>query len=214
MPDNSLYHNLKKNEQRRKRKSGLSSLILFYIIPFILINSVIFYAATALPKVNITISEPINDKSVEIYIKKTSIFPSKEISALFENEELSLEKVDHNTYRALVEKNGNLEVRISNINGMSKTFYEYVAAIDDTPPTIDGSVGEDDLVYVSFLDEGSGIDFDSIFAIDFNGNRQKALSLDEENYSATFAYDNLSLEVHVSDKAGNEVIANFSNVSE
>ena len=81
MSDNSMYDNLRKNEQRKKAKGSFASLFFFYIIPFILINTGIFFFATALPDFEITASEPIDYKTVDIVISKKSFLPIKSISA-------------------------------------------------------------------------------------------------------------------------------------
>lgn len=209
MANSEQYEKHKKNDNR-KIKGHFPSLFFFYIIPFILINLAIFYIATALPKANISISEPIAANTVEITIVKKSLFPSKSITAKFEDEELELRQISSNVYFATVNKNGTFELNITNLNGMSKTFYEYVGSIDDTPPTIDG-IADDKTVTVNFSDDGSGIDYTSIYALDFYGDKLSAIEIDKENNTATFSYNGFALEVHVADNAGNEVTASFSD---
>ena len=209
MPNTSLYDNIKRTETKKK-KNHFASLFFFYVIPFILINLTIFYIVTALPKASISISEPINYNTVEINIVKHSLFPIKSINAKFENEVLELKKISNNVYSATVNKNGNLEVAIGNLNGMSKTFYDYVGSIDDNPPTIDGLV-EGNTVSVNFTDENSGINYDSLYAMDTKGKKISPKNIDKVNNTADFRYDGSSLEVHLTDNAGNEVTATFTD---
>lgn len=206
MEKNSSYNKMTK----KKKKTHFLSLFFFYIIPFIFINSLIFYIMTALPRIKISISEPINYKVVEISIIKKSLFPIKTISATFENQDLELKKLSNDIYIAQVNKNGTIKVDIKNLNNMSKSFYEYVGSIDDTPPTIEGNVDENEVI-VTFSDEGSGIDYDSIYAIDSNNTKLKAKKIDKTNNIAIFKYENKALEVHISDLANNDVTANFSD---
>ena len=51
---------MKQNRTRRKRQTESNdflTVILFYILPFIIINSVIFYLFTAKPKLEITVGD-------------------------------------------------------------------------------------------------------------------------------------------------------------
>lgn len=208
MTRNSFYNDLKNIERRRKPNFFIS---LFYFIIFCLFNFMIFKFATNIP--NIEIKTHLNNdlKTVNLEIKRTSFLPFKNITVLFENTELKMEKVDSRTLLSKIEKNGNLEITISNINGISKTFFDYVYAIDDTPPIVNGEiVGKK--IYVEFSDEDSAIDYDSIIGIDIEQNKILPLSIDKTKNSAIFDFNNLSLDVHIKDILGNEVVASFSNI--
>ncbi len=211
MSDNSMYDNLRKNEQRKKAKGSFASLFFFYIIPFILINTGIFFFATALPDFEITASEPIDYKTVDIVISKKSFLPIKSISAKLEADDLPLEKISDNVYHATVQSNGNLEVDVVGINTMEKSFFMYVDSLDFTAPVVEGEVINNNIVNVTFDDEASGIDFNSIYATDFVGNRVEPKNLDKEHHTASFNFNTASLTVYISDMAGNTVTAQFVN---
>lgn len=212
MSNNSFYNDLKKIERNKKSANKFSSLFFFYIIPFIIINFIIFLIATSIPKADIELHLNDNHTDVEIKLIKSSFFPIKKIEAFFENEKLELEKIDSKTYIATVNKNGNIEITIENLNGMSKKFFDYVHLIDDTPPLIDGII-ENKKVFVNFSDEDSGIDYDSIKAFNFDGKEISALEIDKEHNLAIFNFKNtLSIDVHIKDILGNEVVATFSNI--
>lgn len=194
----------------KRHSSAISWLIM--LIAFILINSIIFVLITVQPRFEFSVQEQEDSNSVQISILRTSSFPFTSLEVLLDDEPLELTKLSEKVYSTTVTRNGTLEIRASNFNGMQKNVYEHIAGIDDTPPDIYGEITNLGVVMVAFEDSQSGINYETIYAIP-NGNPNHIVptSIDEEKNQAVFEYEGGVLEVHIFDHIGNEAIATFDD---
>ena len=212
--DNLNMANPKRSGHKLSPKDGsFLSLLLFWILPFLLVNGILFFALTSQPDFEVTVNDPGDFKSAEIVVKVKSIFPNNGLNARLAEVPLELEETENKTYTATVHTNGTLEVSMENKNGMNKIVYENVNCIDDTPPAFtesDNAAG-----FVSFYvdDSQSGVDFGSLYAIDSNGNRLTPSMIDEGESLVVFNYDTPTLEVHAFDNVGQESVISFTNAA-
>ena len=190
-------------------KGGSGNLFLFWILPFIVINLLIFFIVTAEPNFEITIEDNGSYESADVTVKLLTHYPRKSFEVSFASEPLEMEKTAHNTYKATVTTNGTIEVSVTNINGMNKTSYETVNTIDDAPPVVSEYQRTSDSVSMFFEDDQSGVDFGSVYALDHNGETVTPSLLDEGESFVSFNFTSASLEVHVKDKAGHESVTIF-----
>lgn len=212
------------SRQQQKQKGGrisIGNFFLFYGIPFVIINLIIFFLATSRPNVKLEITDEHNFQNVVLTVKHNKFYPVKKLEVLFNNEPLELNKEETGTsiiYTATLNKNGGISAVIYGFNGMSDAEYENVGSIDEEPPIIQGEVtqvGKNSEVLVSFEDSQSGVDISSVYATTPNGLRVDPLSVNEANHEATFNLDNYgSLDVHVSDKVGNQSVAHFNQTED
>ena len=209
--ENYGYLNLADEERgrRKPKKDSFLHTLLFYILPFIVINLIIFFIVTAQPKFEVSVNDPGDFKTAEIVVNIKSVFPVKNFSVLLNSEPVEMTETEKRSYSATVESNGTVEVVVENLNGMSKTIYENISYIDDNPPTLteaDSGVG-----YVSLYveDSQSGINFESVYALESSGKRIEPSLKDEGDGLVVFNYDSPRLEVHVSDNCGRESIVTF-----
>lgn len=77
---------------RQKPSSDTSNLFLFYILPFIVFNGILFYCITATPKITLNIQESNDYLTTEASMVIESWFPTKSISLNMDGEELEPEK--------------------------------------------------------------------------------------------------------------------------
>ena len=188
------YRNSKDPEQK---KSGFLSILVRYVIPYLIINSIILFFVLATPKLKVNEITETEDPTVRtLLVHVDSILPIKEFTAKLEGKEQNFTKENQN-YIISITGNGNL--RIS-------------AKFDENPPVID----EDNVIlgsgYVEFTvtDEQSGVDFATIYGIDKDGDNLKPTDIEESSGKVTFSMKSNGLTVYVSDKAGNQITGNFT----
>lgn len=206
--------NPKRGGRKLSPKDGsFLSLLLFWILPFLVINGILFFALTSQPNFEVTINDPGDFKSAEIVVKVKSWFPNNGLNVKLAETPIEMTEEDGKIYKAVVGTNGTLEVSMENKNGMNKIVYETVNCIDDTPPTFtesDNAAG-----FVSFYvdDSQSGVDFSSIYAIDSNGSTLTPSMIDEGESLVVFNYDTPAIEVHAFDNVGQESVISFNNTA-
>ena len=95
---------------------------------------------------------------------RKSFFPTKSVSMTLDGEPLELEKGRHlHTRHRLQERS--VETSVVNLNGMPATVFEHVNVLDDNPPEFSSTDIQDGVVTITVADSQSGINFDSIYAL-------------------------------------------------
>ena len=214
-PDTGTGRNRRTQTRRRRNSSGSGGflrVLLIYILPFIAINAIIFFIVTSQPDFSVSIEDNGDYKTASLEIKIKTVYPTKEFTVTLDSQPVEITESGKRTYTATLSANGTLEISLTNLNGMNKTVYETVNCLDDEPPIV--TEGDAASGYVSMYadDTQSGVDFDSIYAIDGDGGRitPDPDITDEGEGLVVFNYATPPLEVHVFDLAGNECIATFA----
>ena len=203
------YRNSKDPEQKT---SGFLSILVRYVIPYLIINSIILFFVLATPKLKVNEITETEDPTVRtLLVHVDSILPIKEFTAKLEGKEQNFTKENQN-YIISITGNGNLRISAKSINGMMQVSNTQVNSFDENPPVID----EDNVIlgsgYVEFTvtDEQSGVDFATIYGIDKDGDNLKPTDIEESSGKVTFSMKSNGLTVYVSDKAGNQITGNFT----
>ena len=202
------------NRYHKKQGSDWLTILLFYVLPFIIVNAIIFYCATTRPKVEITTADTTDYLSTEVTVTVKSWFPTKDIQFGMEGEPLTAEKGKKRTYTMTITKNGTIEATVTNINGMITTEFEHINVLDESKPNVENTSIADGVVTFTVTDSQSGVNFDSIYAENSKGERLAPLAVDRSTSTLSFEMDPDGLHVYAQDKAGNEVLANFTSHKE
>ena len=201
--------------QRRSRSpkkgSSFGHILLCYILPFLAVNLAIFFIVTATPKIEMTISDTTDYKTLDVSFKVHSLLPLKKMTTTLESQPIEFQK-EKGVYHAVLTNNGTLEVYVLSLNGMQAQDIEHIAVLDDTPPSFDEEsvVIENGTLTITIEDSISGINYDSLYATDDAGTKILPDSYDKENGEVTFKLEEGSLTVYVEDMAGNPNQASFS----
>ena len=189
-------------------------ILLFYILPFVLFNGLLFYCVTTAPRLTVTVADTTDYLSTEVQVSITSLFPSKEPTVTIDGEALELTREKNRTYTAQVYRNGSIEANVKNINGMSSTAFELVSVLDDTPPSLEDASIADGVVTLTVKDSQSGVAFDTIYAMNAANEKVEPLSVDRSSNTLSYEIDLSGLHVYAQDKAGNEVHGTFTTRKE
>lgn len=220
----SILYDARGVRMKKSRLSGeFANTLLFFIIPYIVINTIVFILVTASPKIEIKLSGTDDYKTASATFTISSLLPLKETVVTLESETIDYTK-DGSTYTAVINKNGTLYVEATGINGMRSTAYTDVSILDDTPPTIDDGSCHIDEGMLSFTvsDAQSGVNWKQIYALDAAGNRitPDPGGIDQKTGKVLIPMASDYLELHVPDMVGNERTASITatveqlNVSE
>ena len=188
--------------------------LVFYILPFILINLVIFIVATSKPKIEYDASDTKDYRSVDISIRIRSLLPIREMSVTMESQPLEMEK-EKGVYKATLTNNGTLQIFVKGWNGMSARLSDTIQALDDMAPTIqEDYVMENGILTITAEDSQSGINFDAVYATDEDEKTVKPSHINKESGEITFPMDTQTLVVFVADYAGNTIKGSYFSVKD
>lgn len=206
------HRNKKKNPYSRTswKDNPILRNLVFFVLPFFLINGLIFFFAVYTPKVELDISDTTDYKSVDVTVRIRSLLPLKSSSITVDSAPLETERSGH-TYTATLTSNGVVEVTAESINGMSRTVYEQVATLDDTAPSVD----EDYTLNSNFLtitvsDSLSGVNYDKLYGRNEDGERIEPTSIDRETGTVVFPMSGNTIVVHIEDFVGNAAEPSYS----
>ncbi len=184
--------------------------LLFYILPFIVINLIIFFVVTAKPGYQIDIGETKDYRTTDVTFTITSHMPLKNVTISLDGDPLDLTKAGKRSYISTVTHNGVLEVHMENFNGMSITGYEVVDILDNELPDVTSYNVADNRITLWLNDTQSGIDYENLSAVTGDGRTIQPVSVDRSAGTAVFDIDATGLTVTIRDMSGNEYQPSFS----
>jgi hypothetical protein len=196
--------------RRDNGKSGFLSVLLFYVLPFIVINGFIFILVTARPKAEITIGESSDFISTTMELKVKSLLPIKTMEVSLDSTPIELTKTGGSTYKTTLNNNGTLEVKLTGFNKMKSVSYETVNVLDDSSPAVKDEVVENGILSFRLEDTQSGVDYSSISASDEDNADILPLSIDRSTGLVTFEIKKENITITAKDKIGNELHVTFT----
>ena len=196
--------------RRDNGKSGFLSVLLFYVLPFIVINGIIFLLVTARPKAEITIGESSDFISTTMELKVKSLLPIKAMEVSLDSTPIELTKTGGSTYKTTLKNNGTLEIKLTGFNKMKSVSYETVNVLDDTPPAVKDNVLDNGILSFRLEDTQSGVDYSSITASDEDNTDILPLSIDRSTGLVTFEIKKENITITAKDKIGNELHVTFT----
>jgi hypothetical protein len=186
-------------------KNGFLSVLLFYVLPFIVINGLIFFLVTSRPKGEITIGESSDYISTTMELKIKSLLPVNSMEVSLNGSPVEITKTGLKTYSAVLKSNGTLTVKLTCFNKMKTVIDEQVDVLDDTPPVIKDNVVENGILSFRLEDSQSGVDYSSISACDEDNQDIAPMSIDRSTGRVTFELIKDNLNITAKDNIGNEL---------
>ena len=141
--------------------------------------------------------------TAQVTLDLHSIFPIEAITATLNGRTLSFERLEGKRYEAQVDQNGVIDLTITTKNGQLNQGQIAVSVIDQQSPTIVDDYQAGGMVYVTLEDDLSGVDFNSIYAIDADGNRIRPERVDPKHRQVAFALPTQSITLFIPDHKGN-----------
>ena len=119
-----------------QRKAAVSDI--FYYVTYFHFSSQSgdLFIVTATPKIEMTISDTTDYKTLDVSFKVHSLLPLKKMTTTLESQPIEFQK-EKGVYHAVLTNNGTLEVYVLSLNGMQAQDIEHIAVLDDTPPSFD-----------------------------------------------------------------------------
>lgn len=189
---------------RRNGQGGFLSILLFYVLPFIVFNGLIFFLVTSKPKAELTVLESSDYTTTSFELKIKSLLPQKSIVASLDGTAIDLTKTGSKTYSAVLHNNGLLDVQLIGFNKMKTFLYEQVNVLDDTAPIMKDKLIEDGVFSFRLEDSQSGVDYSSISASDDEEPMILPLSIDRRTGLISFEIKKKKLNISAKDVVGNE----------
>lgn len=190
--------------------------IFGFLVPFVVINGLIYFLYTAHPEINLVGDEPKassdpNSKAIITFTVDCPIPLSGVVVSLLDDDDSSIRTpIPYSKlgdeYTVEVTKNGSYEILVSAINKSLSKKITLVETLDNIPPTIDmeSVILQANAITLKIEDNQSGINYDELYAIDDSGKKENPQFLDESSGTVSFRFeDTASLTIHLEDMSGN-----------
>ncbi len=211
--NNQSRSNRRKTNSGYKKSGGRSSfltVLLFYILPFLAVNSLIFLLVTSKPKGEVSISESKDFISTTMELKISSLLPISSMEMALDGTPIEATKTGSKSYSVILTNNGVLEIKLTSLNQMKTILHEQVNVLDDTPPSMKETRFVDGVLSFYLEDTQAGVDFSSVYASDDDNPDILPLSIDRSTGLITFEIKKENLTINAKDKIGNEMHKTFN----
>ncbi len=216
--DNSIHSRSRaahKRSKTPKQRPEWVTVLCFYVLPFILVNGILFMLVAVRPHITIYAGGTSDYKTTTVSVEIDSLLPITEFTSTLESVDLELTQTGRGRYEAEITQNGVIEIYVKSMNGMTARQYEHISILDDTAPQVGDTYSiEDDILTFTLEDSQSGLDYSSVYATDDEENVIEPSSVDDETGTFTFIMTAQTLYIHASDLAGNAMQATFSTHTE
>ena len=202
-----------KNQKSKEKTSTQNIFIKFllgFLIPYLLINGIIFFFYTEVPLINIKEQEDKQLSKIEFSID--SKLPIIDIQVTYDNEVIPYTK-NGNTYFVDAVNNGTYKITAKAINQMSAVASYSIESLDEVAPIIhtDSAIIANGTITVKVTDENSKINYSALYGLDEEGNMINPIFVDEASGTIQFnVMDLSSITIHVEDIEGNGAETNIS----
>ena len=203
----------------RVKKSKLSSefmkTLLFFVVPYIIINGIIFCLVTATPKIEIRLSDTNDYQTVKAGFTVSSLLPLKDLTVTLDSEEIPYTK-SGSSGSAVISKNGTFYIEATAINGMHATALTEISVLDDTPPLIDDASChiEEGVLSFKVSDTQSGVDWAKICAVTPDGKEVRPTEYKKESGLVRIPMEVDEMELVIYDLVGNKRTATVTATEE
>lgn len=121
-------------------------------------------------------------------------------------EEQAAARRDDGLYVVTVNANGTYTIAVTGAGNRTATANVVVDSIDEAIPALERHAVEGDAIVLFFSDQGSGVEWEAIYATDASGAHIRPLEVDPSTGRVVFAMPTADMNVHVRDLAGNQAI--------
>ncbi len=196
-------HGVRIKQSRFPQK--LKRALLFYILPYLVINGLIFFVVTATPDINLNVAETDDYQNTQVEFEVKSILPISEMKVQMESVDVPYTETSRHHYISDISHNGMFYVTVKSWNGMQTTNYVNVSVLDDTAPSIDEETCNIANGYLTFVieDSQSGVDYDSIYGVYDGGKEVRPTRIDTNTGTVSIPMYSNSIELHFEDMVGN-----------
>lgn len=206
------------NKSRLYVKNKISPLEIIlrfffgFLIPFVVINGLIFFLFIQVPTINITKEDSSDYEESKIKFQVECLLPITEIKTYFNDTDVPYTK-NGDTYIINADENGTYKIVASALNKASSEALATVETKDVIAPTIDleNAVVTGNTLIFSVKDEQSEINYDNLYGLLENGEKISPSHIDAVSGNIQFKIESgKKIIIHVEDTEGNGADITFT----
>ena len=207
-----MNHKKLKNKDRMSITEIILRFFFGFLIPFVLINGVIFFLFIQTPKMQVVDQDSKDYEKNKIKFSISCILPLTNIQTFYENNEIPYTKLA-NQYVIDADTNGTYQIKVTALNQAVANSTFTLESLDSIAPTIDinSAIITGNTLIISAYDNQSGINYDNVCAKLEDGSQVKPSYIDKSSGTIQFQItDGSKVTIHVEDNLGNDAETLFT----
>ena len=199
-----------------KQKISILEIILRFffgfLIPYVLINGIIFFLYIQVPSINIVQPDSKEYEADKVKFSVECFLPITNVKTYFNDTEIAYKKLG-DYYIIDASDNGLYKIDVVALNNATDSATGAVETKDAVAPSIDfdNAIITGNVLIFSVYDDQAQINYDNIYATLENGERIYPTYMDKSSGNIQFKIESgEKLVVHVEDIDGNSSEASFS----
>lgn len=183
-----------------------------FLIPYALINGVIFFLFIQTPKIIVTEQDSKDYENNKIKFSIDSMLPLTDVKTYYQESEIAYSKLG-NTYIIDANTNGSYQIKVTSLNRSSVNSTIDIETKDSVAPIInlDSAVITGNTLIISVHDNQSEINYDKLYATLENGTNLTPTYIDKSSGTIQFQITGgKKVIVHVEDSSGNHSETSFT----
>lgn len=185
----------------RKERFSLQRRVLAVLLAFFLMLPLLFI----MPSYELTMEDQGLRGLPVCTIHVASLLPVGRVTAKLKSHQLPVYEATAREFTVEPTRNGTLVVTVELKNRQSLSKSVEVSTVDAKSPQLIDSGIEADLVMLTVVDDGIGVDYHGVIAVGKSGQEYTPNSVNEETGQIIFDYPTESLDVYIPDHIGNQL---------
>ena len=183
----------------RRERFTLQRVIIVIVLVAFMLMPLLFIA----PSCTIEQAEDIGRGRPAFDVQVDTFLPIRRVTAMIGGVNMPVYEVGENVYSVQPTMNGEMTVEVTLLNDQSCVLTQRVKTVDTTPPVLLSDGYGDGMLNLYVMDEGLGINYESIHALNVRGELIRPVSFSEEEGLVSFAYPEDTINIYIEDKVGN-----------
>ncbi len=183
----------------RRERFTLQRVIVVIVLVAFMLMPLLFIA----PSCAVEQGEDVGRGRPAFDVRVDTALPIRRVTATIEGVNMPVYEVGENLYSVQPTLNGEMVITVTLFNDQSCVMTQQVDGVDTAAPVLVSDGYEDGKLNLYVMDEGLGIDYESIHALNAKGERISPVAVSEETGLVSFAYPKETINIYIADKVGN-----------
>lgn len=183
----------------RRERFTLQRVIVAIILVAFMLMPLLFIA----PSCTVEQGEDVGRGRPAFNVRVDTSLPIRRVTATIEGVNMPVYEMGENLYSVQPTLNGEMVIKVTLFNDQSCVMTQRVKTVDIAAPVLVSDGYADGKLNLYVEDEGLGIDYESIHALNANGELIRPVFISEEEGLVSFAYPDDTINIYIADKVGN-----------
>ncbi len=183
----------------RRERFTLQRVIIIIVLVAFMLMPLLFIAPTC----TVEQVEDVGRGRPAFHVQVDTFLPIQRVTATINGVNMPVYEVGENLYSVQPTINGEMEIAVTLLNDQSCVMTQRVKTVDTASPVLVKDGYADGKLNLYVMDEGLGIDYESVHALNAKGEMIRPVSFSEEEGLVSFAYPEDTINIYIADKVGN-----------